>query len=124
MEDMRLHRLIGQQVFVDDPLQQRFVHMVIPRPVRVDTRSGLAHTPDSRSASLHRCGFGPGQPGLRQLAEAYGQALHGAGAAVAVVASDLRPWAACSGAHQVSRPVSFGLSLDPSLYNTRRAGSA
>jgi hypothetical protein len=35
----------------NDPLQQRVIHMVIPRPVGVDDQDGAASAaPDSRSA--------------------------------------------------------------------------
>src|SRR6266702_8776889 len=42
MEDMRLHRLIGQQMLGDDPLEQRLIHMVIPGPVGVDNQDRAA----------------------------------------------------------------------------------
>src|SRR5262245_31226829 len=36
MENMRLYRPLGQQMLGNDPLQQRVIHMVIPRPAGVD----------------------------------------------------------------------------------------
>src|SRR5262249_17032665 len=97
MENMRVHWPIGQQMLIDNPLQQRVIHMVIPGPVRVDDqdRAPSAHPQTVTQCTLHPLRVPePGQPvGLRQGSEASCQALRGLwGGAVAVFTDqDLAP---------------------------------
>src|SRR6476619_781749 len=81
----------------DDPLQQRVIHMVIPRPVGVHNqdRTPSAHPETAAQCTLHPLRVAErGQPvGLRQRPEVCRQALRGLwGGAVAVVTDqDLTP---------------------------------